>query len=251
MQDKRFVLGAIVALMALYALTSVGPAYASPPLRDCSGATVSITSPTDGQTVSGTVSIIGSADLPGGQFRYYKLEFARAGTNGWVVIVNAVRRPVINGVLATVDASQLPPGDYTLRILAVDPTGNYCENLASIRVGSASDTPTPTGTPQPSETPNALTNPSAQGAAALPTSLPGTPTVVVDLTKNAPGLDSIFTQGNGKSALPFNPSDVMGTVGASAGAFAGQMSHQFIFGMQAMAGLFILLGVIVFLRENL
>ncbi len=251
MRNKQFVIWAIVGLVALYALASVGTLYAAPAQRDCSGATVYITSPSGGQTVSGSVPIIGSANLPAGQFRYYKLEYAPAGTNAWALIADVVRRPVMNGVLATINVDRAAPGDYTLRLLAVDPTGNYCEALSNIHVGLASDTPMPTSTPGPSETPG------VQGAAQTPgapsvvqTVLPGTPTVVVDLPKNVPGADSIFTTGNGKSALPFNPAD-LATVGDTAGAFAGQLGHQFTFGMQAMAGLFILLGVIVFLRENL
>ncbi len=259
MLNNRLLLGVMAVSLVLSALASVGKVYAAPAQRSCTGADVSIGSPA-GSTVSGSVPIYGSASLPGGQFRYYKVEFSAAGQNAWVVIADGVRTQVHGGVLATFNAAALAPGDYTLRVLAVDATGNYCEALGTVTVSSANATPTPgaSDTPLATIVPSASGTPLAQSLAGkvtptpAATAVPGTPTVVVDLQSNVPGQDSIF--GSGKSSVPLVPTEfvgTMGTVGSSAGEFAGQISHQFVFGMQAMAGLFILLGVIVFLRQNL
>lgn len=259
MRIKQVLPWLFMILAAMQPLIFTGIAYAAPPLRDCSGVSVFITSPNNGQSVDGSFPIIGTATLPGKEFRYYKLEFAVAGSNAWAVIVNNVRHPVVNNVLATVNASAVAPGDYTLRLLAVDQTGNYCEALASVRIGAGAPIETPIASAGSSSRGN---NSSAVSALATPIepiaaaalsaepAAPVVPTVVVDLPKAVPGADSIFTTSSGKSGLPFTPPS-WGAVGDSASVFAGQLSHQFIFGMQAMAGLFILLGMIVFVRRNL
>ncbi|MGE5138145.1 MAG: hypothetical protein ACM3JD_01675, partial [Rudaea sp.] len=88
--------------------------------------------------------------------------------------------------------------------------------------------------------------------ALLPTLVPGTPTVVVDLPTDGPQQDpalKLSTKSGGPSlfALPFD----VGGVGAMAVDWIGQLGQQFVFGAQLTAGLFVLLGVVAFLRNNL
>ena len=145
MHKRWFSLGAVLVFSMLIALASIGTLYAAPPRRDCTAVAVYITSPTSETTVSGVTSIVGSAWLPNNEFRYYKVEYAAAGSNGWTPFVSGVRTPVRDGLLATVDTRVLPAGDYSFRVLAVDYTGNYCEgDVTPIHVSSD---PNAVGTP--------------------------------------------------------------------------------------------------------
>ncbi len=267
---------AILASFALFALTSINVLYAAPPLRDCAGAAVWISSPAPGSTINGATPIVGAASLPGDQFRYYKVEYSTVNLNAWVVVVDGVRNPVNNGPLASFDASLLPEGDYTIRVLAVDPTGNYCEGFSSpIHVthdpnaanatASPAASPTPAAGPAASPTPAAnptlvssgTSTPSAQGTSSatrtpLPvqTPAPGTPTLVVELPSNVPGQGPDLTKTLGTTNLP-QLTDQLSSVGTAVSSGVGQLGQSFVFGIQMTAGLFILLGIIVFLRHNL
>lgn len=83
-----------------------------------------ITSPGNGQSVSGVVSVIGTATHPA--FQYYKVEFAPgANADGGFVYLGGGNSPVQGGVLANVDTNALGPGTWTLRLVVVDQTGNF------------------------------------------------------------------------------------------------------------------------------
>jgi tetratricopeptide (TPR) repeat protein len=82
-----------------------------------------ITSPSDGDTVSGLLEIRGSARID--QFQYYKVELGIGEEpTTWSVIGDISAVPVVDGVLATLDTGRLPEGTYTLRLTVVDNTGN-------------------------------------------------------------------------------------------------------------------------------
>jgi hypothetical protein len=80
--------------------------------------------PGNNETVSGVISVVGSASHD--QFQYYKVEYApgvNADSNfGYLVGGNA---PVVNGVLGNVDTNTLGNGSWTLRLIVVDQTGNF------------------------------------------------------------------------------------------------------------------------------
>lgn len=85
--------------------------------------------PSAGSRVSGSLVLTGTADgrnsgsaIP---FSFYKVEVG-VGSNptDWCVI-NLSHTPVSEGVLATWDTSGLPKGDYSLRLVVVDQSGNY------------------------------------------------------------------------------------------------------------------------------
>ncbi len=250
MTRLRFIGAIMFSLSMLAGLGAAWPAgavLASPPARQCGNANVSIGSPQGGSPLQGQVAITGSASLPGGDFRYYKVQYAPAGSDQWVDIVSGVTTPVQNGVLATLNADQLPPGDYSLRLMAVDPTGNYCEAYSSpLHVANAAQ-----GTPTPGSTPTADPTQIAQ---ALATQVPinPTPTLVIDVPTTQPGSDPLLSKSASSAAAPsILPLDQINTVTSSAGAFAGQLGHFFVFGIQLTAGIFLFLGVIAFLRNNL
>lgn len=104
-----------------------------PPATNCSN----ITSPRHGTTVSGKVTVRGTANV--GNFWYYKFEYRKdGGQENWITYDGLKYAPVVNGVLGEwdLDALQLPNGWYWFRVVIVDWTGNYpppCEMRVYVR----------------------------------------------------------------------------------------------------------------------
>ncbi len=76
------------------------------------------------EQVSGILNVIGTATHE--QFDYYKVEYAPgvSPSGGWVYIAGG-NNPVENNVLASFDTHALGNGNWTLRLIVVDKTGNY------------------------------------------------------------------------------------------------------------------------------
>ena len=91
----------------------------SPP--NCPIPGVSLTQPRNGAIVSGVVAITGAAFSE--NFNYYKLEFRIPGQE-WNFILDDIF-PNAGGQLGAWDTSTVPAGDYELRLVVVDNTGNY------------------------------------------------------------------------------------------------------------------------------
>lgn len=90
----------------------------------CADPRATITSPGSGQSISGIVSVIGTASHD--SFQYYKVEFAPgANAEGGFVYLGGGSSPVQGGVLANIDTNALGPGTWTLRLVVVDQTGNF------------------------------------------------------------------------------------------------------------------------------
>ncbi|HEX5941699.1 MAG TPA: hypothetical protein VFY66_05445 [Anaerolineales bacterium] len=81
---------------------------------------IMITAPEPGATVSGTVEIMGTANVP--NFGFFKYEVAPRGSQNWATI-SAGRDPKINEVLGTWNTSSLTNGDYFLRLVITDNVG--------------------------------------------------------------------------------------------------------------------------------
>ena len=81
-----------------------------------------ITSPADGESVSGVVVVEGTADIP--NFGFYKYEISRPGETIWLSI-NAGEEAVRQGVLGEWVTSVLPPGEYQLRLVVADNQGKF------------------------------------------------------------------------------------------------------------------------------
>lgn len=82
---------------------------------------IMISSPQNGEQVSGEIDLVGTADIS--NFGFYKYEIARPGETIWLPIQvgEEVRR---DETLGTWDTSTLDPGDYALRLVVTDNQGN-------------------------------------------------------------------------------------------------------------------------------
>jgi LysM repeat protein len=89
-----------------------------------------ITSPTVGTILTGTVEFVGSAKVP--DFAYYKLEIRQEGvtTAGDYMTFFTGEQQVINGLLAEFNTLAFPNGEYWIRLVVVNDTGNYPERCA-------------------------------------------------------------------------------------------------------------------------
>jgi hypothetical protein len=98
----------------------------------CADQRALIASPGSGQTLSGVVTVVGTASHE--QFQYYKVEYAPAGSQGFNYL-DGGNSPVINGALITFDTTAIANGSWTLRLIVVDATGNFpdpCEVTVQI-----------------------------------------------------------------------------------------------------------------------
>lgn len=104
--------------------------------------TAAITSPTEGSTVSGKVTIKGTATITDAvaprDFQYYKLEYT-SGSNPWVAVDGTTHSaPVTDGTLATWDTSTVTDGWHRLRAVVVDNTGQWgASSEVSVLVNNA------------------------------------------------------------------------------------------------------------------
>jgi len=125
-----------------------------------------ITSPRDNAVVAGSVVIQGTATHP--EFWKYELYYSPMATEGWVLIGQVHKTPVINGQLGVWHTTTVPDGAYKLRLRVVRKDGNYDEYFVrNISVSNTMPTVTPTPEATPTRTPT-------------PTPLPPTPTIVVE-----------------------------------------------------------------------
>ncbi len=83
---------------------------------------VFISSPQTGDTISGEVTIEGTASIP--NFGFYRVEFAPAQEALFLTIgvgrVPRVKEPLIEGW----DTSSIPPGDYVIQLVVTDNQGD-------------------------------------------------------------------------------------------------------------------------------
>jgi hypothetical protein len=86
----------------------------------CVPGSVEISAPKEGDTVSGVVQVMGTADIV--NFGFYKYEIARPGETIWLSL-NAGEAPVKDGLLGEWITETLPPGDYMLRLVVTDNNG--------------------------------------------------------------------------------------------------------------------------------
>jgi hypothetical protein len=100
----------------------------------CPDAHAIITAPGMDAVVSGMVPIMGTADHE--NFQFYKLEYGvGAAPSGWSYF-DGGEQPVQGGRLGTLNAGALPPGEYSVRIVVVDSSGNFptpCQTTIIIR----------------------------------------------------------------------------------------------------------------------
>jgi hypothetical protein len=93
-----------------------------------------ITSPADGEVVDGILPIIGTATFNPDEVQFYKFELGMPDGDNvkWVTLGDTHNTPVANGVLETLYAEGLPPGEYQLRLIVVKDS-NYVGEPHTIR----------------------------------------------------------------------------------------------------------------------
>lgn len=107
--------------------TPVPPTATAAPIVQspaCSDPRSVILRPGNNETVSGNISMVGTANHE--TFQYYKIEYAPAGSNNFGYLAGD-QNPVVNGFLADINTSTLGNGAWTLRLVVVDQTGNFPE----------------------------------------------------------------------------------------------------------------------------
>jgi hypothetical protein len=85
-----------------------------------------IDSPYPGEQVTGVVPVIGTVSFDPLTVQYYKLEIGQ-GTSPttWTTFGTTHSNNVQNGVLETLQADALTPGNYVIRLILVRNDGNY------------------------------------------------------------------------------------------------------------------------------
>lgn len=87
-----------------------------------------INSPGVGAMLSGVITITGTARLE--NFSFYKLEIRQEGTGDPYVTFYTGDTEVVDGTLAEFNTTAYPNGEYWLRLVVVNDTGNYPERCA-------------------------------------------------------------------------------------------------------------------------
>lgn len=114
---KQYSAQVLIALATLLLLTTGGAVA----LAQDSG-TVTITNPTEGETVSGVVEVVGTVIFP--DFLKYEVFLKTGDSMIWGATAYAT---VDNGVLARLDTRTVPDGMYQLVVRTVHPNSNYEE----------------------------------------------------------------------------------------------------------------------------
>ena len=87
----------------------------------CIPGQIDITTPKPGDTLKGSIQLLGTANIP--NFGFYKYEFTPLGSENWATIV-AGNKVVQDNQLGYWDTSVITPGDYQLRLVVSDNQGN-------------------------------------------------------------------------------------------------------------------------------
>lgn len=142
-------------LIATWILVSQNGSPMSLQAQETSG----ITAPVVGSTVRGAVPVMGTAMI--GSFNRYELYYkpAAADDSAYQYFADGVE-PVTAGQLGVWDTSELPPGEYTLRLRVVQADGNYTEHFVDT-VTVAPDA-VPTSPPAPPQTNTGTGDPAQQ-----------------------------------------------------------------------------------------
>ncbi len=164
---------------------AISQGFEQPPVDYCPSANLvaDITSPLDGSTARGTISLEGRAMAD--NFARYQIELGQGTTPSEFVLVHGpVEQPLEQGVLGLFDTTQVDNGPYTLRLVVFDRTGGSVESRVRLLVDNAptatpTETPTETATPTPSPT----TTPTET---LTPTAVPPTATPTLTLTPTSP-----------------------------------------------------------------
>lgn len=110
----------------------ISPGASAKLTSSCIPGQIMITSPKPGDQIRGTISLIGTADIP--NFGFYKYEFSPANAQVWTTI-QAGRDPKHDTELGSWNTSELSTGDYLLRLVVSDNKGlEFPACIVQIRV---------------------------------------------------------------------------------------------------------------------
>jgi len=89
----------------------------APLTEGCISGQIEWISPRPGDTISATVELKGTVNVP--NLGFYKYEFSQPGSDTWTTIA-AGNKPMVNGSIGFWNTSQLGAGDYRLRLVVAD-----------------------------------------------------------------------------------------------------------------------------------
>lgn len=119
---------------ATQSVLSLGTQSAPSGMSGCIPDQIMITAPGPGETVSGSIAIIGTANVP--NFGFYKYEIAPIGTQSWSTI-SAGREAKRNAELGGWNTASLTNGEYFLRLVVTDNEGVSLEPcVIAVRVAN-------------------------------------------------------------------------------------------------------------------
>ncbi|MBV7331391.1 hypothetical protein KFU94_24770 [Chloroflexi bacterium TSY] len=152
-----------IFFVCLLIVVTLGVSFQTTHAQSSSG----ITSPATSSSVSGAVTIQGTAVIE--PFQKYELHFKQepSGDDAYIYFDGGTE-PIVNGQLGILQADGLPPGVYSIRLRVVKNDGNYAEFFAqSVSIG-LEPTPTPTSSqPIPTPIPSATFTPAPQPTPAV------------------------------------------------------------------------------------
>lgn len=126
--------GTLSTADATQAALLLGSPAAPSGMSGCVPDQIMITSPQPGAIVSGSIEIIGTANVP--NFGFYKYEIAPIGTQDWATL-SADRNPKQNVSLGTWNTASLTNGEYFLRLVITDNEGVSLEPcVIAVRVAN-------------------------------------------------------------------------------------------------------------------
>jgi len=110
------------------------------------GPELTFSQPQSGESLSGVVTIIGTANMPA--FQSFELQYGVSHSpEAWSQpIAGPYGVPQINGVLGQWDVTSLQDGPHTLRLVVRDSLGNAYERRLNVMVSKPTPTPRPSAT---------------------------------------------------------------------------------------------------------
>jgi hypothetical protein len=223
--------GVLLALVILISLTFFGPARAAPLQQGPDIA--QITSPTEGQALSGLVTISGSANHP--EFARWELAYGPDPNpnDAWQPFAEG-KQPVTNDTIGTWNTGVIADGQYALRLRVIRKDSNYSEGFVrGLKVGNSAPVGTPTSIPPAPTFPAEQATLPAEGAIQSiatvmveqpPTSIPEAPAA-----SNATPRSTVSANRNAAAVPGFN---------------LGQFGSACVSGIALTVGLFVIVGVI-------
>jgi hypothetical protein len=233
----------LLMLFPILPMAGRWPAW-RPALQQCANSV--ITSPVSGDVLRGSVGVFGSASIP--DFQFYKVEFAPSfNPDQWAALPGSstYARQVTNGRLDVFDTARVPDGTYGLKLTVVDRRGQEaCQAL--VRGLRVANTEPPTPTTEPTVEPTASPE-LAEGTTQAPETM--TP-VFADETPTAtpPAPDGTA----GPTATPTRMPSLLPDLSAVTDLFnPARLREAFMLGVAATASVFLLVGLVIFIRRLL